>query len=467
MAIPHPSQLLTPRQRLILRSSLAIAVLSLTYLALIYAGALPSALRPKAQCPPLRTQPARGCPACPAAAAPGQPAAAVVAVQAEQPALDGSRYSICEAEGGDSILRILQLTAEGAPALGVHCGSSVHLLAFDSNEPRRIARFAGRGSDRGLSEHAGALSVLDLSGDGASDLIVGTNLRDAQGIPHGGTLYQVLRLPNGGFGEARALAPLAVGGACPIDLHTPGADDLAVLRLEEARVGRSNEVFLLRGGAAPVKALSLPAGPGMNQLAAADLDLDGNVDLVLAGTGRTADVVYLDAKAQPLRRMALDPGPVQAVLVVDLDGDGHDDLVIASDESRVILARSGSTAIAHPLALPQGFRVLRAVDWNGDGKIDLIGQLQQSLLAMLQTSSLTFERSELASWPDQELRVLGAMWSSRTGGTVPAALVLIASPVQARGQIELLISRQVPWVMGKLRAVPIPEAPLSLQLALP
>src|SRR5262245_28528303 len=157
MAIPHPSQLLSPRQRLILRSSLAIAVLSITYLGLIYGGALPSALRPAAQCPPVRTQPGPACPACPPAAGPGQPAAAVAP---EQPTPAGGRYSVCEAESGESIVRVLQLTAEGAAALGVHCGSSVHVLAFDHDEPQRIARFAGRGSDRGLTEHAGALSVL-------------------------------------------------------------------------------------------------------------------------------------------------------------------------------------------------------------------------------------------------------------------------------------------------------------------
>jgi hypothetical protein len=470
MAIPHPSKLLTHRQRLILRSSLAIAVLSSTYLALLWIGGLPNALRPAAQCPPLRTSAEPGHPACPPEAVPAPPRAApAAAALVREPGMPGeSRYSVCEATSGEPIVRVLQLTAE-APALAVHCGASVHVFAFDQGQPRRVARFNGRGTDRGLSEQAGALLALDFSGDGASDLIVGSFRRDEQGTPHSGALYQVLRLANGGFGEARALAPFAVGGAAAIDLHTQGAGDLAVLRLDDARIGRSNEVVLLRGGPAPVKVGALPAGVGINQIAAADLDLDGNADLILAGAGRAADVVYLDAGGRPLRRTALDPGPVQAALVADLDGDGHEDLVIASDESRVILARSGSTAIAHPLALPQGFHVLRAVDWNGDSKIDLIGQLEQSLLAMIQTEKLAFERTELATWPEQELRVHSAAWSGRSApsGSNPAALVLIASPVQARGQVELLVSRQVPWVAGKLRTTAIPDAPLSLQLSLP
>jgi hypothetical protein len=471
MAIPHPSQLLTPRQRLILRSSLSVAVLSSTYLLLLWTGGLPAALRPAAHCPPLRTSGAPGCPACGACppettrtSSKASPAAALP----REPGIAGeSRYSVCEATGGEPIVRVLQLTAE-ASALAVHCGASVHVLAFDQGQPRRVARFNGHAPDRGLTEQAGALLTLDFSGDGAGDLIIGSFRRDEHGSPHSGALYQVLRLTNGGFGEVRTLAPFAVGGAAAIDLHTHGAGDVAVLRLDDARVGRNNEVVLLRGGPAPVKVAALPAGVGMNQIAAADLDLDGNADLILAGTGRAADVVYLDARGQPLRRTALDPGPVQAALVADLDGDGHDDLLIASDESRVILAHSGATAIAHPLALPQGFHVLRAVDWNGDSKIDLIGQQEQSLLAMIQTSNLEFERTELATWPEQELRVHGAMRSGRAGGSNgAAALILIASPVQARGQVEVLISEQVPWVAGKLRPTPIPDAPLTLQLSLP
>ena len=475
MAIPHPSQLLSPRQRLILRSGLAIALLSSTYLLLLWSGGLPSALRPKGQCPPLRTSAEPGCPACPSGPASAAPRAlAATAALPPEPGMVGeNHYSVCEATSGEPIVRVLQLTAE-APALAVHCGPSVHVFAFDQGQPRRIARFNGRGPDRGLTEQAGALLVLDFSGDGASDLIIGTFRRNEQGSPHSGALYQVLRLANGGFGEVRALAPFAVGGVAAISLpalHTGGASDLAVLRVDDARVGRSNEVVLLRGGPAPVKVSSLPAGVGMTQIAATDLDLDGNADLILAGAGRAADVVYLDGRGQPLRRTALDPGPVQAALVADLDGDGHDDLVIASDESRVILARSGSTAIANPLALPQGFHVLHATDWNGDGKIDLIGQHEQSLLAMIQTDKLKFERTELATWPDQELRVHGALWSGREAGSDPkgrpGALVLIASPVEARGQVELLVSRQVPWVVGKLRNTAIPDAPLSLQLSLP
>jgi hypothetical protein len=129
---------------------------------------------------------------------------------------------------------------------------------------------------------------------------------------------------------------------------------------------------------------AMAATPGAtgNHAAAADLDGDGNLDLVLVG-GNMAHVLLGDGaghfREQP---SAFDQQPTDAtaVAVGDLDGDGNVDVVIGQGSAmpavtRVYLNESSGHFVYAAAALPPRMErttALALADVDGDGDLDLV-----------------------------------------------------------------------------------------------
>ena len=304
-----------------------------------------------------------------------------------------------------------------------------------------------------------------MSGDGAIDLIAGNTREDDHGSPRGGALYELVRAPSGSFEPPRLLAPLAVGAVHPATLDDSPGTDLAVLRLEEARLARGSEVLLLRGGPAPVKIRALSAGVGTDRLAVADFDLDGRSDLLLAVSGRGPELVLLDPTGQARERTPLATPPVNALRTGDLNGDGHADALLAGDEPSALLANAARDWTVRPLPALSGLGEVQLLDWNADGKLDVVGVLEHALVAFIQTGALAFEAQRITAWPDAALRLRLALPRQTIGGS--AGVVLIASPVQARGRADLVMAEAIPSDASLAGPEPLPDAPLSQRFSLP
>jgi hypothetical protein len=146
----------------------------------------------------------------------------------------------------------------------------------------------------------------------------------------------------------------------------------------------SMSLLMGSGGGAFDPAVGLSGGKGPGAIAAADLDLDGRLDIVLTHSGATDrgvgsdDIVVQLSKGDGtfhglIRAAGVNP---QAVVVGDFNADKKPDLATANDgENLSIFLGKGDGTFGDPQSFPIGAPFSSGIavsDFNGDGKQDLI-----------------------------------------------------------------------------------------------
>jgi len=256
-------------------------------------------------------------------------------------------------------------------------------------------------------------------------------------------------------------------GAVAAGAFDPGPGmDLAVLQLEDARLARPHQLLVLRGGPAPLKVFALPTAVGANRLAVADLDLDGTPELVLAGAQRAAEQVRLEGQARSARRSALDVPAAFALVTADMDGDGHEDVVFAAPDARLVLASRDPARAPRAIGSLADWSFVQALDWNDDGRLDLIGQRGQALWGMIQTGALVFEARELARLP-AELTVHAVQALSGASKNEARRLVVVSSYARASSPVELQVVAALSDAGGPAHSTPLPDAALPQHSVFP
>ncbi len=157
------------------------------------------------------------------------------------------------------------------------------------------------------------------------------------------------------------------------DFNGDGRPDLAVANRA------SNEVTILLGAGdarfreAPGSPVAAGAQP--SSIAGGDFDGDGRADLAVAGGKSGGVTLLLGNGAGRFRQAPGSPvsvgGPADIVTAADLDGDGRLDLVTAGTRVAVLLAdgKGGFTAARSVFPRPVGSIAIG--DFNRDGKPDL------------------------------------------------------------------------------------------------
>lgn len=251
----------------------------------------------------------------------------------------------------------------------------------------------------------------DLNGDGIDELAIGAPFRAMNLLPgrvsiHNGASGQALRTIHGaapldGFGHA-------VGPAG--DVNGDGVGDLLVSApwLENAAnsIGLVSAVDPMTGQVIR----QFKGGPafscfGSALCAAGDVNGDGYADMRVgiaqAGAAQQgAASLYLGGGNTPGFGDAIHAGTSvdkpTAVIAVDLNGDGRDDVAAVSNStSRIdILLSNGNGALSEPVRYVVGPQPtsIAAADFDGDGLVDLAVTLSKDnkLLLMRQNSNGTF-----------------------------------------------------------------------------
>lgn len=228
------------------------------------------------------------------------------------------------------------------------------------------------------SPGASQLAIADVNGDGLPDLV-------------SADFYVSLFLQSSP-GVFATPVPLYPGGANWVAVGDLNGDNLADVALTD----NAGVHLLLHTGtaadttfAAPVLVYPTTAGtayPGANLIAIADVNGDGLNDLVITDPGpaggeqETVEVLLQDAanKGQFLPAVAY-PTPAhnlaQSIIVTDVNGDGHPDIVIGGTQSVVVLlqdsAGGGTFQAAAAYTAPHSGEIAVA-DVDGDGRPDII-----------------------------------------------------------------------------------------------
>ncbi|RMH26285.1 MAG: hypothetical protein D6693_07355 [Planctomycetota bacterium] len=247
-------------------------------------------------------------------------------------------------------------------------GAVDRVIVGDRETSVALGNGAGRFFERQRLPISGAQALLtDVTGDGALDLIVLAL--------DGGSASLLPGLGDGGLGPAIGIPlPGGVEGVALADVTGDGRVDLL------AASPAAQSVFILAGDGAgaftDAGSVSTPLLFGAGLFAAADVDLDGAIDLVASGpVGAT--VHFGDgAGGFPVRAEVGDGAALNRIAVLDADANGLPDVVAFDERAQLLSAFKQFTprSFLPATSIARATRVARlvAADANGDGAVDLI-----------------------------------------------------------------------------------------------
>ncbi len=334
---------------------------------------------------------------------------------------------------GDGPLAITaaDFDGDGDPDLAVANNASANVTILRNSGAGGFAELSSSPEAAGTS--ARSIAAADVDGDGDQDLAVTT-------VPASVTiLLNVAELGPANFGEP-STSPEPVGGnqssLTAADLDGDVDADLAVAS------GTADNVTILRNVGAGNFSPSAPVTVGdmPHAITAADLDGDGDRDLATANFDSN-DVTILRNKgaggfsAAPTspETVGIDPA---ALAAADLDGDGDRDLVVANQTSDTltVLRNGGTGDFKQPATSPEPAGeapfAVAAADFDLDGDQDLA--VANAFAAVLGTPNVTILRNNGVG------NFGPAATSPEVAGGIPAALT--ATDFDADGDRDLAVA---------------------------
>jgi Tfp pilus assembly protein PilF len=272
------------------------------------------------------------------------------------------------------------------------------------------------------TDPGGAMALADLDGDGLFDLVAAS----AQGA------FWSRNLGAWKFGPRHPLpAPVAVEGLRPGDMAVADLDSDGALDVVLGGWG-----IVYAAGGESVRAVAHPAPAAAGRTFVADLDADGDLDIVagrtvLLGDGRGAFTAAVD--------VSLPPANWEPLTLLDIDDDGFPDLVGAATWVRNL--RGGAFGGEEPLVgnvatIASDFaagRLLAQGDFDGDGLDDRVEAV---------AGSVSVHRTP----PAAGVVHAGSGWTLPEGDGIPRAAA--ATDLDGDCDVDLLVAQE-----GRLRFI--------------
>jgi hypothetical protein len=289
-----------------------------------------------------------------------------------------------------------------AMVLGSH-SNAITIHRFQEGRPLAQPTFPGPDGD---------LDTADLDGDGDLDIAAGA----------GGPIFVSINTGGGAFAPAVTYPSGAFNGPTAVklaDFDNDGRPDLLIGSLSGFNTRRN----LGNGTFGGLVQWNMPSC-GASDIAAVDLDNDGNLDVVVPESAGCAG-----STAAPRVFIAAGRGdgtfvpPVtfdaqwltERIAHADLDRDGNQDLVLSGNTTLEVFFGNGDLTFRPKLAVPADFAPhgIAAADFDGDGVLDLAScnwgdinddGIEESLTVMLGKGGTSFAPPRLyAASPSWDL----------------------------------------------------------------
>lgn len=281
-------------------------------------------------------------------------------------------------------------------------------------------------------------AIGDMDGDDRQDLALAMD----------SGLFLVSRDASGGFASARVLAPGRHGVLALGELDAAEGLDLAVIHGADPRA----EIWLFHGGPTPLRGGTAPAPVETAALAVLDLDLDGHLDVLAVGPHQIL-LAFGDSRAGIARTRSMTPGGRSAVVLADANGRPF--VVVERDGGACALQPTpGMDEAGECAPLPSLHPDARLLRASGEGLVgvrhpDVVGWTAAGTgtLATLSTTRFGLHRVLRG---DGELVMLG----SRVDASGARAIELARAPLYAA-------------LRDDEEPAEIEDAPLVLEVALP
>jgi hypothetical protein len=229
--------------------------------------------------------------------------------------------------------------------------------------------------------------VADFDGDGTLDVAVAQSYISGP-PPHAGYVAIYLQTTPGTFAPPVRYQvgpdPWALASG---DLDASGHVDLVVtIPRSVPGVPASGEISILRHDpshpGAFLSAQTLATGAGGDAVAIADVTADGRADIVVAdgNTGYAHVLLFAQSATSPgtfSAPVSLSLGANRGsndVTLHDMDGDGRNDIVLATTDGVAILYDNGAGGFSSPVLLPAGINPqgIAVADVDADSRPDIV-----------------------------------------------------------------------------------------------